>query len=142
MPSGLHANSDWNTKGYFYFGDDFGNGGEISYFDEDMEKLIPRRAQWFGKEPYYKAPFDGDAIKTKYYHSEYSMGVWEVEILVPLEDHTVIIMISNEGDSEAYRTFEEKALQLARSVVQGDSHARYTGNCDANNHPFWSLLPK
>ena len=138
MPEGLKAETDWNKKGYFYFSDDYGNGGEIGYSNSD----ISVHANSNRNHGYDEKALDQEVIRFYKEVGPHDIGSWEVEILVPLGENTATIMIAREGDSEAYWAFEEKALQLARSVVQEEKDARYTGNCDDVGHPFWSLFSK
>lgn len=134
IPQGLEEASNWNEDGYFYVNDEFGNSMEVVYLNEaDFQAQIdqiqvPIIQETVLDEGTYKFVLDNPGPYEPY----------DTVFLVSLDEDIVKLYMYNQGDSRTHAVFEEKALELARSIAQGVTDE--TDDFVCGNPTFWDLL--
>ncbi|MFC1810757.1 hypothetical protein ACFLZH_04610 [Patescibacteria group bacterium] len=140
LPPGLEEMSDWNEDGYLYVQDNLDNSADISYlfgrdFQTEMNRIKENTAV-----PILDVVILDDGTHKFVLNNLSKYEPYKAIIFVPLEEGIVKMYMYNQGDSETHGVFEEQALELARSVAQGEKDE--TDDSDCGNPTLWDLVPK
>lgn len=139
VPEGLKVKNEWGDRGPFTINDGFGNSMYVGFLNEDS---FEDRINWHHEymKVLEEVPIGDDAYKIVL-DNPGSYDPYDKVIWVNNPRGFVQITMFNMGDSSKHEAFEENALKLARSVVQGESdETRKVRDC--GHHSLWDLLPR
>jgi hypothetical protein len=140
VPEGLIARNKWGDRGPFTVDDGFDNSMYVGFLNSDS---IEDDVNWY-REAEYMTVLEESSIGDDAYrilldnpslYDPYDEIMW-----VKNPKGFVVMTMFKMGDPLKHAAFEENALKLARSVVQGEpDETRKNRDCD---HPsLWDLLP-
>lgn len=141
VPQGLNVRNEWGDRGPFTVDDGFGNSMYVGFLKSDS---VEEAVNWYRENKYItvldEVKIGEDAIKLLLDnpgpYDPYDKIIWVKNL-----KGFVVLTMFNQGDPSKHSAFEENALKLARSVVQGDpDETRKDRNCGYPS--LWDLLPQ
>ena len=141
VPSGLEVVRDWNEDGYFILQDEYGNSFDVEYGYIDMrdsyierhrnDEFIDVLEEIQVNENVYKMILDNPNLYNSY----------DTLMFVENENALIVLYMYYQGETSSHSAFEDNALKLARSIVQGEEHeSQKADNCGYPS--VWDLLPQ